>query len=41
MVQIYEFYPAIKKKKEIMPSEATWMDLGIIILSEVTKRKIT
>jgi len=36
-----EFYSAIKKKKEIMPFEATWTDLGIIILSEVRKRNIT
>ena len=27
------------KKNEIMPSAATWMDLEIIILSEVRKRK--
>ena len=29
-----EYYPAIKKN-EIMPSVETWMDLEIIILSEV------
>ena len=29
-----EYYSAIKKN-EIMPFEATWMDLQIIILSEV------
>ena len=29
-----EYYLAIKKN-EIMPSGATWMDLEIIILSEV------
>ena len=33
-----EYYSAIKKK-EIMPFVATWMDLEIIILSEVRKRK--
>ena len=33
-----EYYSAIKEK-EIMPSTATWMDLEIIILSEVRKRK--
>ena len=33
-----EYYLAIKKN-EIMPFAATWMDLEIIILSEVKKRK--
>ena len=31
-----EYYSAIKKK-EIMPFAATWMDLEIIILSEVSQ----
>ena len=31
-----EYYLAIKKN-EIMPFEATWMDLEIIILSEVSQ----
>ena len=31
-----EYYTAIKKN-EIMPSAATWMDLEIIILSEVSQ----
>ena len=31
-----EYYSAIKKN-EIMPFAATWMDLGIIILSEVSQ----
>ena len=35
-----EYYSAIKKK-EIMPFAATWMDLEIIILSEVSQRKIS
>ena len=35
-----EYYSAIKKKNEIMPSAATWMDLEIIILSEVRERPI-
>ena len=35
-----EYYSAIKKN-EIMPFAATWMDLEIIILSEVTKRQIS
>ena len=33
-----EYYLAIKKN-EIMPFAATWMQLEIIILSEVRKRK--
>ena len=37
-IQTMEWYSAIKKN-EIMPSTATWMDLEIIILSEVRKRK--
>ena len=37
MCYIYtmKYYSAIKKKNEIMPFSATWMDLEIIILSEV------
>ena len=36
VVYIYtmKYYPAMKKS-EIMPFAATWMDPGIIILSEV------
>ena len=34
-----EYYSAIKKN-EITPCVATWMDLGIIILSIVNQRKI-
>ena len=33
-----EYYSAIKKK-EIIPFAATWTDLEIIILSEVSQRK--
>ena len=33
-----EYYSAIKKN-ELMPSVATWMNLEIIILSEVRKTK--
>ena len=40
MLYIYtmEYYSAIKKKK-IMPFAATWMDLGIIILSELSQKE--
>ena len=37
-IYIMEYYSAIKKN-EIMPLAATWMDLEIIILSEVSERK--
>ena len=33
-----EYYSAIKKNK-IMPFAATWMDLEIVILSEVSQTK--
>ena len=33
-----EYYSAIKKN-EIMPFAATWMDLEIIILSEISQIK--
>ena len=35
-----EYYSAIKKN-EIMPFAATWMELGTVILSEVSQRKTT
>ena len=35
-----EYYSAIKKN-EIMSFAATWMDLGIVILSEVRQRQIS
>ena len=42
VVHIYtmEYYSAIKKN-EIMPFAGTWMDLEIIILSEVSQRQIS
>ena len=33
-----EYYSAIRKN-EIMPFAATWMDLKVIILSEVTQKE--
>ena len=33
-----EYYSAIKKK-EIMPSEATWMELETLILSEASQKE--
>ena len=35
-----EYYSALEKNK-IMPFAATWMDLEIIILSEVRERQIS
>ena len=37
-VCVMEYYSAIKKN-DIMPFAAIWMDLEIIILSEVRQRK--
>ena len=37
-VYTMEYYSAIKKN-EIMPIAATWMDLEIIILSEVSRKE--
>ena len=39
-IYLIECYSAIKKN-EIMPFAATWMDLKIIILSEVGQRQIS
>ena len=32
-----EYYSVIKKKDEMLPFVATWMDLEMIILSEVSQ----
>ena len=37
-IHTMEYYSAIKKN-DIMPFAATWMDLEIVILSEVRQRK--
>ena len=37
---IYMNITGYKKNKEIMPFATTWMDLDIIILSEVNQRQI-
>ena len=34
-----EYYSAIIRKNEIIPFTTTWMDLEIVILSEVRQRK--
>ena len=39
VVHIYDGILFRHKKNEIMPFAATWMDLEIIILSEVSQRK--
>ena len=36
-INTMEYYSAIKKKNDIMPFTATWMDLETIILSEVSQ----
>ena len=38
LIHTVEYYSAIKKN-EIMPSAATWVDLEMIILSEVNQTK--
>ena len=38
-IHIMEYYSAIKEN-EIMPFAATWVDLEIIVLSEVSQRQI-
>ena len=34
-----EYYSAIRKKNDIMPFAATWLDLELIIPSEVSQTK--
>ena len=33
-------YHSLRKKKEILPFAATWMDVEIIILNEVSQKEI-
>ena len=37
-IHAMEYYPAIKKNEK-MPFAATWLDLEIIILNEVSQKK--
>ena len=39
-IDMTEYYSATKKN-ELMPFAATWMDLEIIILSEVRQRQMS
>ena len=38
-IYIYMEYYLVIRKNEIMPFAATWMDLKIIILSEISQKK--
>ena len=39
VIYVYNRYYSDIKKNEIMPFEATWMDLEIMILSEVSQKE--
>ena len=39
MIHIYDGILLIHKKNEIMPVAATWMDLEVIILNEVSQKE--
>ena len=39
VIYVYNRYYSDIKKNEIMPFEATWIDLEIMILSEVSQRE--
>ena len=39
MVHIYNGIPLSIKNNEIMPFTATWMQIEILILSEISQRK--
>ena len=38
-IHTMDYYSAIKKMNEILPFVATWLDLEIIMLSEVSQTK--
>ena len=38
-IDTMKYFSAIKKKNQIMPFSATWMDIQSIILSDVRQRK--
>ena len=38
-IYIMEYYSAIKKKNEIMPFAAAWMDLDHVMLTEMSDRE--
>ena len=36
-----EYYSSVEKKNEIIPFATTWMDLEIVILSEISRKTNT